>query len=97
MFIGLCLCKENTSSASDSSFYTGSISLAIRDTGDEPILSQVGGGAFDLLAIDLDNGFGASGIVNFVGTLSGGGIVSTTFNDFAMPYLWESIFRGKFC
>jgi len=70
---------EFTSIHSDSSFYAGSISLAIRDTGEVPILSQVGGGAFDLIAIDLDNIFGASGTVNFTGTLSGGGTVLKSF------------------
>ena len=76
--------------------YTGSVSFFNNTIGGVTTLSQDGGGAFDLLSIDLDSLNGGSPVaVTFEGILAGGGSVMQTFVTDAIHTSLETfVFSG---
>ena len=62
-----------------SGFYAGSVSFITYYTDDFPILTQLGGSAFDLISIDLDSLWLGNANVEFTGVLEEGGTVTQSF------------------
>lgn len=89
----------NTSGLNDLHFHNmdglGNNGSTVLGTHDDVVITQSGGGAFDVFSFDFE-GFQNESDIRVVGSLSGGGTVSQTFTADGNPSTYETFLLSGF-